>query len=122
MMLERNNINKNFLEGVLRVTSPFHTLFNPPKREIEGGDEYVSADVVFILTKGHSTRSAARTAATIIGPGSLVVTLQNGMGHAERIRVLIFNPFSLAIALLLGKLTTSGLYNRLLAVFAWLNS
>ncbi|XP_063722100.1 uncharacterized protein LOC134848530 isoform X2 [Symsagittifera roscoffensis] len=73
-------------EGVLRVTSPFHTLFNPPKREIEGGDEYVSADVVFILTKGHSTRSAARTAATIIGPGSLVVTLQNGMGHAERIR------------------------------------
>ncbi|XP_075239969.1 uncharacterized protein LOC142335380 isoform X2 [Convolutriloba macropyga] len=75
---EKSFRNEESNEGVLRVTSPFKTLFDQKKG--------VVADVVFIMTKGHSTRSAARTAATIVGPESLVVTLQNGMGHAERIR------------------------------------
>jgi 2-dehydropantoate 2-reductase len=41
------------------------------------------ADVVLVLVKSHQTERVARTAARCLLPGSLLVTLQNGIGNRE---------------------------------------
>ena len=41
------------------------------------------ADLVIILVKSYHTRDAVRAAAPIIGPQTVVMSLQNGLGHEE---------------------------------------
>jgi 2-dehydropantoate 2-reductase len=41
------------------------------------------ADVVLVLVKSHQTERVARTAARCLLPGSLLLTLQNGIGNRE---------------------------------------
>jgi 2-dehydropantoate 2-reductase len=41
------------------------------------------ADLALIFVKSHSTREAARTAASVLAGGGVALTLQNGMGNAE---------------------------------------
>ncbi len=48
-----------------------------------------ACDLVVVATKGHQTEAAVRDAAPMIGPASLVLTLQNGLGNAERMERLI---------------------------------
>lgn len=43
------------------------------------------ADLVVIATKALATRQAARDAAPLVGPRTLLLTLQNGVGNAEAI-------------------------------------
>ncbi len=41
------------------------------------------ADLVIVLVKSYHTRAAVRAAAPIIGPQTVVMSLQNGLGHEE---------------------------------------
>ena len=41
------------------------------------------ADLVVVLVKSYHTREAIEKAATIIGPDTVVMSLQNGLGHEE---------------------------------------
>ncbi|MCP2064661.1 UNVERIFIED_ORG: 2-dehydropantoate 2-reductase [Bradyrhizobium japonicum] len=41
------------------------------------------ADLVIVLVKSYHTRDAIRAAAPIIGPQTVVMSLQNGLGHEE---------------------------------------
>ena len=41
------------------------------------------ADMVIVLVKSYHTRAAVRAAAPIIGPQTVVMSLQNGLGHEE---------------------------------------
>src|SRR5262249_6898047 len=66
-------------------------------RMLEGGVETVvkvtactsatevgmSADLVIVLVKSYHTRDAIRAASPIIGPQTVVMSLQNGLGHEE---------------------------------------
>ncbi len=44
------------------------------------------ADVVLVMVKGWATRAAAERARPVIGPGTVVLTLQNGLGNEEVLR------------------------------------
>lgn len=48
-------------------------------------EEIGVVDLVIILVKANVTRQAANTAAALVGPGTLVLTLQNGLGNAEKL-------------------------------------
>ena len=43
----------------------------------------VEADLVIVLVKSYHTRDAIRAAAPIIGPRTVVMSLQNGLGHED---------------------------------------
>ncbi len=43
----------------------------------------VLADLVIVLVKSYHTRAAIRAAAPIIGPDTVVMSLQNGLGHED---------------------------------------
>jgi 2-dehydropantoate 2-reductase len=49
------------------------------------------ADLVIILCKSAGTVDAAHDALAVVGPGSLVVSLQNGLGH-ETVLAGVFGP------------------------------
>ena len=46
-------------------------------------DAGVVADLVIVLVKSYHTRDAIRAAAPIIGPDTVVMSLQNGLGHED---------------------------------------
>ncbi len=49
------------------------------------GQAVAPVEVVLVLVKSFDTESAAHAAAPLLGPDSVVVTLQNGLGNAERL-------------------------------------
>lgn len=55
-----------------------------------------TCDVVIVLTKAHQTRSAARSVAPVVGPSTLVLSLQNGWGNLETLEET-FNADQLAM-------------------------
>jgi 2-dehydropantoate 2-reductase len=48
-----------------------------------------SVDLIILFVKSAQTEAAARTAAGLAGPDSLVLTLQNGLGNADTISEII---------------------------------
>jgi len=46
-------------------------------------------ELVIVSTKGYDTEAGVRNAAPMIGPDTLVLTLQNGLGNAEKMESLI---------------------------------
>lgn len=59
-----------------------HSIKVPACRPEEGGE----ADVILLLTKTLHTKAALASVADRIAQGAAVVSLQNGLGNAERIR------------------------------------
>ena len=58
-----------------------------------------TCDLVVIATKASGVGSAAQSAASMIGPDTLILTIQNGLGAGERIREhLDSNNFLLGVA------------------------
>jgi 2-dehydropantoate 2-reductase len=51
--------------------------------------EVGTADLVLILTKSTDTRAAAISAVPLVGPHTLVLTLQNGLGNLEAIGAVV---------------------------------
>ncbi len=52
-------------------------------------DEIGEADLVMIFVKSHATHDAALDTASLLGPDTLVMTLQNGLGNAEQIAAVV---------------------------------
>jgi len=48
-----------------------------------GPDDIGAADLVVVLVKSFHTREAIEKAGALIGPGTVVMSLQNGLGHEE---------------------------------------
>lgn len=48
-------------------------------------DDIGVVDLVVILVKANATRQAANAAAGLVGPDTMVLTLQNGLGNAEKL-------------------------------------
>ena len=46
-------------------------------------------DLVVVLVKSYHTEAAIREAAPLVGPGTLVMSLQNGMGHEDVLAVTV---------------------------------
>jgi 2-dehydropantoate 2-reductase len=46
-------------------------------------------DLVVIATKAYDVEAAARSALTLLGPGTVVQTIQNGLGSAERVAPIV---------------------------------
>ena len=46
-------------------------------------------DIVILATKAHQTEGAAPWLSRLVGPGSIVVVLQNGVEHRERVAPLV---------------------------------
>ena len=46
-------------------------------------------ELVIVSTKGYATEAGVKNGAAMIGPGTLVLTLQNGLGNAEKMEALI---------------------------------
>lgn len=46
-------------------------------------------DLLIVFTKGPATEAAVRAAAHLHGPGTRVLTVQNGLGNADRIRAAL---------------------------------
>ena len=57
-----------------------------------------AADLVLILVKSHQTQRAAQQAQQILAPNGVVLTLQNGVGNLETIRMVVEqNPVALGV-------------------------
>lgn len=54
------------------------------------------ADIVILFTKAMHSRAAARSVAHLAGPGTLALTLQNGLGNAEALAE-VFAPGSVLL-------------------------
>ncbi|TGD96772.1 2-dehydropantoate 2-reductase [Methylobacterium nonmethylotrophicum] len=57
-----------------------------PVRIVASPDAVAAADWVLVTTKAQDTGSAAPWFRTLVGPGTRVVVVQNGVGQAERAR------------------------------------
>ena len=73
------------------------------------------ADLVLFQVKGYSTRVAAENVKPSVGPGTLIVTLQNGLGNEEALRD-VFPANKLSIGITLNTVVTVGVARYQLAV------
>jgi len=71
-------------ERGLRVQS-FHGDFEIPVRAAESPSDLAPADLVLFTVKTYDTESAARQLAGAVASDGAVMSLQNGLGHAEAI-------------------------------------
>jgi 2-dehydropantoate 2-reductase len=62
---------------------------NHPVKATNDPAEIPAADLVLIMVKTINTAAAARHAATILAPGGLALTLQNGLGNLETIAGIV---------------------------------
>ncbi len=65
----------------LRISGLREGVFHPVARTSATG--LGTQDMVLITVKAYDTRTAAREVAEIVGDGSVVVSLQNGLGNSE---------------------------------------
>jgi 2-dehydropantoate 2-reductase len=63
-------------------------------------------DIVLVLVKSYDTAAAAQTVAHLVGPGTIVVTLQNGVGAGEILAAAF--PASLDSGLIVQGVTYQG--------------
>jgi 2-dehydropantoate 2-reductase len=62
-------------------TIPVHAVTSPEGLPVQ--------NLVIVFVKSAYTETAVRQAAALIGPGTTVLTLQNGLGNAEKIAALV---------------------------------
>jgi len=74
--LRRSGLRIDSATGSLLVS---HSLFT------DDAAEFGTADLVLFSVKSYDTESAARALAPLIGGGTLILSLQNGVDNAERI-------------------------------------
>lgn len=64
--------------------------------------ELAPADLVIVLVKAYSTRSAAEHLAPCVGPGTSVLSLQNGLGNYETLAEILPQEQVLAGTIVMG--------------------
>lgn len=60
-----------------------------PVKATTSVDDIGESDLVIIFVKSHATHEAALEAAALLGPETMVLTLQNGLGNAEQIASVV---------------------------------
>ena len=60
-----------------------------PVNAVTTVDEIGEVDLILIFVKSHATHEAALAAAALLGPETMVLTLQNGMGNAEETAAVV---------------------------------
>lgn len=60
-----------------------------PVKATTAVDDIGESDLVIIFVKSHATHEAALEAAALLGPETMVLTLQNGLGNAEQIAAVV---------------------------------
>jgi 2-dehydropantoate 2-reductase len=91
-MLIRNRAHADAIRerGLLLRLDNGETRISPPdifRNVVDSENAAVAgiADLVIVFTKTGATSAALRTAAAVIGPDTRLVSLQNGLGNAERL-------------------------------------
>ncbi len=99
--------------GGLRLSGTVEGVFSPAARESVEGLEV--QDVVLITVKAYDTDAAVREVAPLVGGHTLVASVQNGLGNAEKLvrafgsRALVGVPVLGAAVLGPGNIRVSGL-------------
>lgn len=83
----RDHVDKINRDGLVITSAAGDTTVHP-KATTESG-KIGSAEMVIVFVKAIATREAAKTAATLMGPDSVVLTLQNGYGNAEKLAEVV---------------------------------
>lgn len=73
----------------LRINSFEGTWVVPPGKMTDRLDEISPADVVLFCVKSYDTESAARQLAPIVAPGTILISLQNGVDNEEKIQRIV---------------------------------
>lgn len=89
-LLDRRGIR---ISGLSRMTLPADRT-----RVVADARRIGVCDVVLVMVKSYDTGAAAAKARACVGPGTLVVTLQNGFGNVEAIRGALPRRFSRNVA------------------------
>jgi 2-dehydropantoate 2-reductase len=76
--------------------------FNAPVRATVEPDDVGSPGLVLIAVKSYDTAAAAQTARSLVGEGTIVLTLQNGLGNVEVLARHLGGEF------ILGGVTSQG--------------
>ena len=104
----------------LRVESPYGNLHLPKVVATDAPADLGAVDLVLFTVKLWDTDAAAAAAAPLVGPGTLVVTLQNGIGnvdliarHLPRAQVLSGLTYIPAVVKAPGVISNSGGSKRL---------
>jgi len=75
-------------EKGLTIVTPAQDIVCRP-RATTRAEDIGSADLVIVFVKSTATKTAARTAASLLGPGAAVLTLQNGYGNADELAAVV---------------------------------
>jgi 2-dehydropantoate 2-reductase len=89
--------SRNGVEVLLCVRSPLPSLvvesaagrYLPEVRIVDRPEDAGVADCVLLTTKAHDSAGAAGWFARLCGPDTIVVVMQNGVDHVERIQPLV---------------------------------
>ena len=86
-MLIRNRAHRDAIResGLLLRLDDGEMLSSPRVVDSQNAGEAGIADLVIVFTKTGATRAALSAAAPVIGPDTRLVSLQNGLGNADRL-------------------------------------
>ena len=107
-------------EHGLKVTSTVETFTIPPEKITGNLASIGSADVVLFCVKAYDTEVAARQISPLLHEDSIVLSLQNGVDNAEKIRQQLHRGLAYAGAAYIsvritapGEITESGGFQRI---------
>lgn len=80
-------VNHISLKG-LSIVSPGESIMSHP-RATNNINDIKAADLVLICVKAYHTAEAAMAAEIVGKPGALIITLQNGLGNAEKLAEIL---------------------------------
>lgn len=97
-------------ESGLRLTGPRGDFAVRPADATDDPSAIGGADAILFCVKTYDTDAAARSLARVLGPRSIVITLQNGIDSVERIgRILPRERIVAGSAYIAGKIEAPGL-------------
>jgi len=90
-MLIRNHAHRDAIRdrGLILRLDGGETTASPRIVDAENAAEAGIADMVIVFTKTGSTHAALDAAAPVIGPDTRLVSLQNGLGNADRLAAFV---------------------------------
>lgn len=83
----QDHVDKINKDGLIIVSAESETVVRPQATTDSG--KIGSAELVIVFVKATTTRKAAEIASTLMGPESVVLTLQNGYGNAEKLAEVV---------------------------------
>ncbi len=91
-LIGRPRLQAIFADKPLNVTDYRgfqHQVQLGPDRYVTDADAAASADLVLVTVKSAATEEAGRALAPVLKPGTPVISLQNGISNADRLRAIL---------------------------------